>query len=116
MARNQVVGSSRNKIEIVFKFTFKYFIFWTFGKKLLKIGKISVKLLIIGEIWPKNQYGTTYIYGINTKRYDLYIGSEMIMKNSGGEVCVMEFLGSREGFHRVCSFDDSSSEYAPLIG
>ena len=38
------------------------------------------------------------------------------MKNSAGEECVMKFLGSREGFHRVCSIDDSASEYAPLIG
>ena len=44
------------------------------------------------------------------------IGSEMIMKNSVGEKCVMKFLGSREGFHRVCSIDESASEYAPLIG
>ena len=27
-----------------------------------------------------------------------------------------KFLGSMEGFHRVCSIDDSASEYAPLIG
>ena len=38
------------------------------------------------------------------------------MKNSAGEECVMKFVGSREGFHRVCSIDDSASEYAPLIG
>ena len=36
--------------------------------------------------------------------------------NCAGEECVMKFLGTREGFHRVCSFDDSSSEYTPLIG
>ena len=33
----------------------------------------------------------------------------------GVTVC-HENLGSREGFHRVCSIDDSSSEYASLIG
>ena len=44
------------------------------------------------------------------------IGSQMRMKNSVGEECVMKFLGSREGFYRVCSIDDSASEYAPLIG
>ena len=38
------------------------------------------------------------------------------MKNSAGEECVMKFLGSREGFYRFCSIDDSVSEYAPLIG
>ena len=38
------------------------------------------------------------------------------MKNSAGEECAMKFLGSREGFHRVRSIDDSASEYAPLIG
>ena len=37
------------------------------------------------------------------------------MKNNAGEECVMEFLGSREGFHRTFSIDDSASEYAPLI-
>ena len=46
----------------------------------------------------------------------LRIGSEMRMKNSAGEECVMKFLGSREGFHRICSIDDSVSEYSPLIG
>ena len=45
-----------------------------------------------------------------------YIGSQMRMKNSAGEECVMKFLGSREGFHRFCSIDDSASEYASLIG
>ena len=44
------------------------------------------------------------------------IGSEMRMKNSAGEECVMKFLVSRERFHRVRSIDDSASEYAPLIG
>ena len=44
------------------------------------------------------------------------IGSEMRMKNSAGEKCVMKFLGSREGFHRFSLFYDLSSEYAPLIG
>ena len=44
------------------------------------------------------------------------IGSEIRMKISGGEECVLKFLGSKEGFHRECLFDDSSSEYAPLIG
>ena len=43
-------------------------------------------------------------------------GSEMRMKNSAGEECVMKFLGSREGFHRVSRINDSASEYAPLIG
>jgi len=38
------------------------------------------------------------------------------MKNSAGEECVMKFLRGREEFHRVCSIDDSASEYAPLIG
>ena len=40
----------------------------------------------------------------------------MRMKISGGEECVMKFLESRDGFPRVCSIDDSSFEYAPLIG
>ena len=44
------------------------------------------------------------------------LGSEMRMKNSAGEECVMKFLGIREGFHWVRSNDDSASEYAPLIG
>ena len=43
-------------------------------------------------------------------------GKEMRMQNSAGEECVMKFLGSREGFHRVCTIHDSASEYAPLIG
>ena len=47
---------------------------------------------------------------------DNCIGSEMRMKNSVGALCPMKFLGSREGFHRFCLFDESSSEYAPLIG
>ena len=53
-------------------------------------------------------------YAYNIKLY--YIGSEMIMKNSVGEECVTKFLGSREGFHKICSIDDSVSEYSPLIG
>ena len=40
----------------------------------------------------------------------------MRMKNSAGEDCVMKFLGSREGFHKVCTYDDSTSEYALMIG
>ena len=44
------------------------------------------------------------------------IWSEMRRKISGGKECVIKFLASREGFHRVCSFDDSLSENAPLIG
>ena len=39
-----------------------------------------------------------------------HIRSKMRMKNSAGEECVMKFVGSREGFHRVCTIDDSSSE------
>ena len=38
------------------------------------------------------------------------------MKNSAGGECVKKFLGNKEGFHRVCSIDDSESEYVPLIG
>ena len=38
------------------------------------------------------------------------------MRNSAGEACVMKFLGSREGFHRVYSIDDSAFEYLTLIG
>ena len=45
-----------------------------------------------------------------------FIESEMRMKKSAGEECVMKFLGSREGFHRVCSIYDSSCDYAPRIG
>ena len=45
-----------------------------------------------------------------------HIGNEMRMKNSAGEVCVMKVLGSRDGFHRVFSSDESTSEYAQLIG
>ena len=41
--------------------------------------------------------------------------NEMRIENSAGEECVMKFLGSREGFHRVFLIDDSASEYAPLI-
>ena len=44
------------------------------------------------------------------------IGSETRRKNSVGEECALKFLGSRDGFHRVYWIDDSSSEYAPLIG
>ena len=40
----------------------------------------------------------------------------MRMKYRAGEECIMKFLGSREGFHRVGLIDDSASEYAPLIG
>ena len=40
----------------------------------------------------------------------------MKMKNSAGEKFVMKFLEKREGFQRFCSIDDSSSEYASLIG
>ena len=40
----------------------------------------------------------------------------VLMKNSAGEECVIILMESREGFHRVCSIDDSASEYAPLIG
>ena len=35
----------------------------------------------------------------------------MRMKNSAGAKCVMQYLKSREGFHGVCSIDDSASEY-----
>ena len=40
----------------------------------------------------------------------------MKLKNSAGEEAVMKFLGSRVEFHRGCSFDDSASEYAQMIG
>ena len=40
----------------------------------------------------------------------------MRMKNSAGEECVRKFLGSREGFHRVCLIDDSASKYAVIGG
>ena len=40
----------------------------------------------------------------------------MKIKNSAGEESFMKFLWSREAFHRICSIDDSSSEYGPLIG
>ena len=46
----------------------------------------------------------------------IHIVSGMRMKNSAGEECVKKLLRSREGFHRVCSYNDSPSEYAPLIG
>ena len=49
-------------------------------------------------------------------KFKYYIGSEMRMKNSAGEECVIKFLGSRERFHRFCSNDDSGSKNAPLIG
>ena len=42
-------------------------------------------------------------------------GSEMRMKIGGRGVC-HENLESKEGFHRIWSFDDSSSEYTALIG
>ena len=41
------------------------------------------------------------------------IGIAMRMKNNGGEESLMTI---RERFHKVDSYDDSSSEYAPLIG
>ena len=55
------------------------------------------------------------LYNDHSVRIAKTIGSKMRMKFSGGEECVIKFLGNREGFHRVCFFDDSSSEYAPLI-
>ena len=59
---------------------------------------------------------TAALAGIDQKsRWDI-IGSEMRMKNSAGEECVIKFLGRREGFHRVCPIDDSASEFAPLSG
>ena len=40
----------------------------------------------------------------NRKMYRIHI-CEMKMKNSAGVECVMEFLGSKEGFNRVCSIN-----------
>ena len=42
------------------------------------------------------------------------IGSKIALKSNGGRSHVNQ--RGREGFHRICSYDDSLSEYAPLIG
>ena len=46
--------------------------------------------------------------------YKYIIYGQTLGARNGDGVC-HENLGNREGFHRVCLFDDSLSEYAPLI-
>ena len=70
---------------------------------ILKINLLSTDLKITEIVEIKTCNTTTANLVRQILRIYSYIGSEMRMKNSAGEDCVLKFLRSREGFHRVCS-------------